>query len=128
MNLSPEYTDEEVRQVWKAGDLSDESLLSPILTTDLPQVKRLKTPLLLFLGRHDYNVSATVAAEWFASVKAPSKQLVWFEQSAHELMAAVVSGGCGPRARRWNQPGLETTGVEGARPRSTASRRAMVCA
>ncbi len=87
VNLSPEYTDEEVRQVWKAGDLSAESLLSPILTTDLTQVKRLKTPLLLFLGRHDYNVSATVAAEWFASVKAPSKQLVWFEQSAHELMA-----------------------------------------
>ncbi|WP_240359905.1 alpha/beta fold hydrolase [Pyxidicoccus trucidator] len=87
MALSPEYTDEEVRQVWKAEELSVERLLSAILTTDLSQVKRLKTPLLLFLGRHDYNVSATVAAEWFAGVKAPSKQLVWFEQSAHELMA-----------------------------------------
>lgn len=43
--------------------------------------------MILFLGRHDYNLSATVAAEWFAGVKAPSKQLVWFEQSAHELMA-----------------------------------------
>ncbi|MFP2906905.1 alpha/beta fold hydrolase [Pyxidicoccus sp. 3LFB2] len=87
MGLSPEYTDEDVRQVWKAEELSVERLLSTILTTDLSHVKRLKTPLLLFLGRHDYNVSATVAAEWFAGVKAPSKQLVWFEQSAHELMA-----------------------------------------
>ena len=24
-------------------------------------------------------------AEWFAKVKAPSKQLVWFEDSAHEI-------------------------------------------
>ncbi len=87
MALSPEYSDEEVRQVWKAEELSVERLLSVVLTTDLSQVKRLKTPLILFLGRHDYNVSATVAAEWFAGVKAPSKQLVWFEQSAHELMA-----------------------------------------
>lgn len=86
VNLSPEYTDEDVRQVWKAEELSVERLLSVVLTTDLSHVKRLKTPLILFLGRHDYNVSATVAAEWFAGVKAPSKQLVWFEQSAHELM------------------------------------------
>ncbi|QSQ26804.1 alpha/beta fold hydrolase [Pyxidicoccus parkwayensis] len=85
--LSPEYTDEEASQMWKAEELSVERLLSTVLATDLSHVKRLKTPLILFLGRHDYNVSATVAAEWFAGVKAPSKQLVWFEQSAHEVMA-----------------------------------------
>ncbi|WNG62911.1 lysophospholipase [Archangium gephyra] len=87
VNLSPEYTDEEVRQVWTAEEFSVERLLSAILTADLKHVKRLKTPLILFLGRHDHNVSAAVAAEWFAGVKAPSKKLVWFEQSAHELMA-----------------------------------------
>ncbi|WP_233166347.1 alpha/beta fold hydrolase [Archangium sp. Cb G35] len=87
VNLSPEYTDEEVRQVWTAEAFSVERLLSAILTADLKHVKRLKTPLILFLGRHDHNVSAAVAAEWFAGVKAPSKKLVWFEQSAHELMA-----------------------------------------
>ncbi|WP_235685341.1 hypothetical protein [Corallococcus silvisoli] len=47
----------------------------------------MKAPLFPFLGRHDRNVSATVAAEWFAGVKAPARRLVWFEQSAHELMA-----------------------------------------
>lgn len=86
MQLSLEYTDEDVRQVWKAQELSVEKLLSAVLTVDLKQVKRLKVPLILFLGRHDYNVSATVAVEWFAGVKAPWKQLVWFEQSAHEMM------------------------------------------
>ncbi|WP_328707259.1 alpha/beta fold hydrolase [Citreicoccus inhibens] len=86
-NLSPEYTDEDIRQMWKAEELSVEKLLPAILTADLSHVKRLKTPLLLLLGRHDRNVSATVAAEWFAGVKAPSKKLIWFEQSAHEVMA-----------------------------------------
>ncbi|QSQ17424.1 alpha/beta fold hydrolase [Myxococcus landrumensis] len=85
--LSPEYTEEDQRQVWKAESVSVEKLLPAILTTDLSQVKQLKTPVLLFLGRHDRNVSAPVAAEWFAGIKAPSKQLVWFEQSAHEMLA-----------------------------------------
>ena len=87
MALSPEYSDEEVRQVWKAQEFSVEKLLPVVMTVDLSHVKRLKTPLVLFLGRHDHNVSSTVAAEWFAGVRAPSKRLVWFEQSSHELMA-----------------------------------------
>ncbi|AGC43512.1 alpha/beta fold family hydrolase [Myxococcus stipitatus DSM 14675] len=87
VTLSPEYTDEDLRQVWTAESLSVEKLLSPILTTDLSHVKQVKTPVLLFLGRHDRNVSAPVAAEWFAGIKAPSKQLIWFEQSAHEMLA-----------------------------------------
>lgn len=85
-NLSPEYTDEDVRQVWTAEQFSVERLLPVVLTMDLSGVKRLKTPVVLFLGRHDHNVSATVAAEWFAGLKAPSKRLVWFEQSAHEVL------------------------------------------
>jgi len=40
----------------------------------------------LFEGRHDHNVSSELAAEWLQGVKAPAKQLVWFEQSAHEVM------------------------------------------
>jgi len=41
----------------------------------------------LFLGRHDINLSLAVAADWFERVAAPEKQLIWFEQSAHEVMA-----------------------------------------
>lgn len=87
VGLSPDYSDEELRQVWTAEGVSVEKLLPTILTTDLSHVKQLKTPLILFLGRHDRNVSAAVAAEWFTGVKAPAKQLVWFDQSAHEMLA-----------------------------------------
>lgn len=84
--LAPEYTDEDVRKVWEAQDFSVEHLLAAVLETDLSGVRRLEVPLVLFLGRHDHNLSAAVAAEWFARVEAPTKQLVWFEHSAHELL------------------------------------------
>ena len=86
IRLSPEYTDQDLAQVWKGNDFSMQHLLSEVLTLDMSRVTELKTPLFLLLGRHDYNVSSELAAEWFTQVRAPSKQLVWFEQSAHEVM------------------------------------------
>lgn len=85
--LAPEYSDADLERMWKANDISEAALLPAVLALDFSYVRRLQTPLVLFLGRHDVNVSATVAAEWFATVDAPSKQLVWFEQSGHELLA-----------------------------------------
>ncbi len=86
VHLSPEYTDTDVKTWEKGNDLSERHLLAFLLNTDLSQITRLECPLILFEGRHDYNVSSTVAAEWFARVQAPSKELVWFEHSAHEIM------------------------------------------
>jgi pimeloyl-ACP methyl ester carboxylesterase len=86
VKLSPEYTDQDVADVWKGNDFSMQHLLGEVLTLDMSAVRELKTPLFLFEGRHDHNVSSELAAQWFATVKAPSKQLVWFEQSAHEVM------------------------------------------
>ncbi|WP_145480027.1 alpha/beta fold hydrolase [Stenotrophomonas rhizophila] len=86
IRLSPEYTDQDVAAIWKGNDFSMQHLLAEVLTLDMSQVRGLKTPLFLFLGRHDYNVSSELAAEWFNTVRAPGKQLVWFEQSAHEVM------------------------------------------
>jgi proline iminopeptidase len=86
IKLSPEYTDEDVAGIWKGNDFSMQHLLGEVLTLDMSTVRELKTPLFLFEGRHDHNVSSELAAQWFQTVKAPSKQLVWFEQSAHEVM------------------------------------------
>lgn len=86
IKLSPEYTDQDVAGIWKGNDFSMQHLLGEVLTLDMSAVHELKVPLFLFEGRHDHNVSSEVAAQWFETVKAPSKQLVWFEQSAHEVM------------------------------------------
>lgn len=83
--LSPEYTDEDVRNAFKGQPPVTNALLPDILSTDLSNIRTLRAPLILLLGRHDVNVSSEVAAEWFATVKAPSKQLVWFERSGHHI-------------------------------------------
>jgi proline iminopeptidase len=85
INLAPEYTDEDVRNAFRGQPPVTERMLPRILATDLSGIKILRVPLLLFLGRHDINVSSEVAAEWFATVHAPSKRLVWFERSGHHV-------------------------------------------
>ena len=84
--LSPEYDDEDVRRVWTANEFSEERLLAKAIGIDHSKVRAIKVPIVLFLGRHDYNVNSAVAAEWLAKVEAPSKKLVWFEHSGHEMM------------------------------------------
>lgn len=84
--LAPEYSDADVKSIWTASDFSEQRLLSTVLTVDFSTVAALQCPLILFNGRDDYNVSASLAAEWFERLKAPSKTLVWFERSAHDLM------------------------------------------
>jgi proline iminopeptidase len=83
--LSPEYSDDDVRNAFKGQAAVSEALLPHVLSTDLSTIRTLRVPLILLLGRHDINVSSNVAAEWFAKVSAPSKKLVWFERSGHHV-------------------------------------------
>jgi pimeloyl-ACP methyl ester carboxylesterase len=82
-DLSPDYTDAEIARIWQGNDFSERYLLAKVLALDLTGIRKLDCPLIIFAGRHDYNVNSQVAAEWFAKVQAPSKQFVWFENSAH---------------------------------------------
>lgn len=84
-HLAPEYTDADLRTIWKANDFSSEHLLAETVMLDFSSYNQFDCPIILFNGRHDYNVSASAAAEWFQKVRAPSKALVWFENSAHEM-------------------------------------------
>jgi pimeloyl-ACP methyl ester carboxylesterase len=81
--LSPDYTDQEIPRIWEGNDFSERYLLAQLLSLDLTGIQRLDCPLIIFAGRNDFNINSQVAADWFAKVKAPSKQFVWFENSAH---------------------------------------------
>jgi pimeloyl-ACP methyl ester carboxylesterase len=83
--LAPEYSDRDVELVWVGNQFSMTPLLPGLLTMDFSTVTALKCPMILFVGRDDYNVSASLAAEWFERLKAPSKAVVWFERSAHDI-------------------------------------------
>lgn len=86
MSLSPVYTDSDLKAIDAASQYSIEKLLSTALTVDFSDVWHLDCPVFLFLGRHDHNVSSSLGETWFSNLQAPSKRLVWFENSAHEVM------------------------------------------
>ena len=52
---------------------------------DLGKITALHCPVVLFLGKYDETVPSTLAAQWYEHLKAPSKHLVWFENSAHMM-------------------------------------------
>ncbi len=85
--LSPDYTDAEAPHIYDGNAWSQEFLFSPILSLDLSGNTEFDCPIILLEGRHDRSVNSEVAHEWFQKVKAPLKRFVWFEHSAHEVMA-----------------------------------------
>jgi len=87
VRLSPDYSDEEAARVFDGNGFSQDFLLSDVLTLDLSHVTKLECPLIVLAGRHDRSVNSDVAREWFDRVDAPLKKFVWFENSAHEVMA-----------------------------------------
>ena len=40
-------------------------------------------PIFMMVGRHDRIISPELGAEYFESLDAPAKELIWFENSAH---------------------------------------------
>jgi len=50
----------------------------------LQAVPSLQMPVFFLLGRRDHQVPAETSAAYFEALTAPTKQLVWFEESGHE--------------------------------------------
>jgi len=44
----------------------------------------LAMPVFFFIGRHDHAIAPETSVAYFEALSAPSKRLVWFEDSAHE--------------------------------------------
>jgi proline iminopeptidase len=85
--LSPDCSDQEINRIWEGNQFATPYLLPEVVGLDLTAINKLVVPLTLFEGRHDRNVNSEVASAWFDTVKAPEKQLVWFEHSAHMPMS-----------------------------------------
>jgi proline iminopeptidase len=85
--LSPDYSDQEIGHIWDGNKFATPYLLPGVIALNLSAMNKLAVPLVLFEGRHDRNVNSEVAAEWFETVQAPEKDIVWFEHSAHMPMS-----------------------------------------
>jgi pimeloyl-ACP methyl ester carboxylesterase len=83
--LSPDYTTTEVAAIDKGSALSLPRLFPALTQVDFTTTTELNCPLVIFNGRYDDTTPATLTARWFENVHAPSKQIVWFENSAHMM-------------------------------------------
>jgi pimeloyl-ACP methyl ester carboxylesterase len=81
---TPESSLFQVPNVIRGAMFSLRTLWSEVSRLNLEAaVPELKMPVFFFLGRHDHQVAAETSAAYFEKLIAPSKQLVWFEESAH---------------------------------------------
>ena len=49
-------------------------------------VTEFQIPILIFDGRNDMNTPSVLVEDWFNMIKAPHKELIWFEESGHNPM------------------------------------------
>jgi pimeloyl-ACP methyl ester carboxylesterase len=81
---SPDYSPADVIRTLRGMSASQAALLPQLATTDLVRtMPRLDVPLVMAQGRLDQVAPGGAAQRFHDSLTAPSKQLVWFESSAH---------------------------------------------
>jgi pimeloyl-ACP methyl ester carboxylesterase len=81
---SPDYSPAAVIRTLLGVRASQAALLPQLAATDLVRaVPRLDVPLVLAQGRLDQVAPGEATQRFHDSLTAPSKQLVWFESSAH---------------------------------------------
>jgi len=81
---SPDYPAADVIRTLRGINASQAALLPQLATTDLVRtMPRLDVPIVMAQGRLDQVAPGEAAQRFHDSLTAPSKQLVWFERSAH---------------------------------------------
>jgi pimeloyl-ACP methyl ester carboxylesterase len=82
--LSTEYTFIDRINFFR-GIFDSLNLLFPEeMTVNLfSRVPKLNVPVWFMLGRHDYEVPSVLSEQYFNALKAPAKEIFWFENSSH---------------------------------------------
>lgn len=95
--LSPDYDDRDRCAINLGSIFSLGRLLPEFLDVDFKGVHDFPIPVVMFMGRHDYTTPSEPTEAWLRQVKAPYKQGVWFERSAHMMP--------------WEEPGKTLTSL-----------------
>ncbi len=81
---TPEYKLGELWGYYKGTFFSLDALWESVVDCDLfKQIPALDIPVYLTEGRHDQNTPIPISSRWFDALKAPKKEWIWFERSAH---------------------------------------------
>ena len=81
--FSPDYSDEDLKVRDVAQGFSIQALWTELGQVDLRNETTFKEPVFFIQGRHDAGTNAALLDRWYATIHAPQKKLVWFEDSAH---------------------------------------------
>ena len=85
----PEYSPCDIPHIMEALYFSQMHLLNrkEVWEINFPvQAPELKVPVIFISGRHDRLVNSSVSEKYFNILRAPSKKLIWFENSGHFFM------------------------------------------
>ena len=75
----------DLRDVLRGFRFSLDAMWDEVSRLDLmARVPELQMPLFLLLGRNDHWVAPKISRAFFQAVRAPRKEIVWFEHSGHE--------------------------------------------
>jgi pimeloyl-ACP methyl ester carboxylesterase len=81
----PEYTAWDLPGVLRGFRWSLDVMWDEVSKINLREtVPALQVPVFFLLGRRDHWVPPEISVEYFDALTAPSKKLVWFEESGHE--------------------------------------------
>ena len=86
MILSGEYSISDFVGVALGYKKVLKAMWNEIGAEDLSQYTDFKVPFLIFDGKLDMNTPAELVEDWFNKIKAPHKELIWFEHSGHNPM------------------------------------------
>jgi pimeloyl-ACP methyl ester carboxylesterase len=81
--LSPAYDRADREAVDAGGLLTVPALLDDLMAVEQGDVEAVDFPVVFFAGRHDLTTPSDRVEAWYERLEAPSKDLVWFEHSAH---------------------------------------------
>jgi pimeloyl-ACP methyl ester carboxylesterase len=81
----PETSIFEIPNVMNALEFSLDAMWAKVTAINLLKVvPALQMPVFFFLGRYDHCVPSEISVAYFDVLTAPSKKIIWFEESGHE--------------------------------------------
>jgi len=81
---SPEYTLAEKLNYNEACSFCFNSMLKDLIEVDMIKlVPSVEVPVYFCTGLHDYNTPVSLIRQYYESISAPMKKLVWFSKSGH---------------------------------------------
>ena len=82
-DFSPDYSAQDLRGRSDGLTFSLQALWVPLGQVDFTSLAHFGCPVVFFQGRYDLTTSSTLLGQWYATLDAPYKKLVWFDDSAH---------------------------------------------